>query len=71
MSADRASEVIIRLQDKMLRQRTFWDLRYHALKKRLEDQIHFLEEKLSSNQDLWEILASEKNRQRTLQDTLA
>lgn len=46
----------------MLRQRAFWDLRYHALKKRLEDQIHFLEEKLSSNQDLWEILASEKNR---------
>lgn len=62
MSADKASEVIIRLQDKMLRQRTFWDMRFHTLKKSLEDQIHFLEDKLSSNQDLWENLANEQNR---------
>jgi len=70
MSADRASEVIIRLQDKMLRQRAFWDMRYHLLRKKLEDKIRFLEDKLSSNQDLWENLVSEQNRQKTLQESL-
>lgn len=49
ISSSEACNVIIFLQEKMMRQRAFWDMRLHCLKKKLEDKIQFLENKLSSN----------------------
>lgn len=40
-------------------------MRFYLTKKRLEDKIAFLEEKMSSNKDLWENLKMEKERMKT------
>ena len=40
------------------------------MKKKLEDKIAFLEEKMSSNKDIWEKLVMEQERQRTGQTEL-
>jgi hypothetical protein len=37
-------------------------MKYFLLKQKLEEQIHFLENKLSSNKDLWEKLTNEEVR---------
>lgn len=45
--------VIIKLQDKMVKQRAFWDAKLYLMKKTYEDKIDFLEHKLSSNKNIW------------------
>ena len=42
ISAEKSVEVILRLQDQMLKQRTLWDLRLATTKKKYEEEIQFL-----------------------------
>ena len=48
-----ATRVIMMLQQRLVRQRTFWAMRHAVTKDKLEEQIIFLENKLSSNVALW------------------
>jgi len=48
-----ATRVIMMLQQRLVRQRTFWAMRHAVTKDKLEEQIVFLENKLSSNVALW------------------
>mmetsp|Transcript_9076 Transcript_9076/g.13850 ORF Transcript_9076/g.13850 Transcript_9076/m.13850 type:complete len:110 (+) Transcript_9076:117-446(+) len=67
MTSEEAFKVIIMLQNKMLAQRTFWDLRYNTTVKKFEEKVQFLENKLSSNQNLWETMKLQDQRQKVLQ----
>lgn len=48
-----ATKVIMMLQQRLVRQRTYWAMRHAVTKDKLEEQIVFLENKLSSNVALW------------------
>jgi len=43
-------KLVMMLQEKMIKQRTFWDMRLVTTIKKYEEKITFLENKLSSNQ---------------------
>lgn len=53
ITPEEAMNVIIKLQDKMVKQRAFWDAKLYLMKKNYEDKIDFLEHKLSSNKNIW------------------
>ena len=60
ITPEEAMNVIIKLQDKMVKQRSFWDAKLYLMKKNYEDKIDFLENKLSSNKNIWNTM---KNRE--------
>lgn len=53
-----------------MKQRATHEWRFYHMKRKLEDKIAFLEEKMSSNKDIWEKLVMEQERQRTGQTEL-
>ena len=65
-SAEKAYRVIIMLQERLVKQRSFWDLRYHTMKAKLEERIEFMNKQLSSNQDLWESMKIQDERQKVI-----
>ena len=60
--SDKAYRVIIMLQERMTKQRSYWEMRYQTMKKRLEDKVAFTEQQLSSNKDLWESMKAQEER---------
>ena len=62
--------MIVMLQNKLLEQRTFWDIRFNTMQKKFQEKIAFLENKLSSNQNLWETMKMQDQRQKVLQQEL-
>ena len=65
-SAEKAYRVITMLQDRLVKQRSFWDLRYHTKKAQLEEKVDFMNQQLSSNQDLWESMKIQDERQKVI-----
>ena len=66
-----ATNVVMMLQQRLARQRTFWAMKNVLMKNKLEEQIIFLENKLSSNISLWQTMKVQDQRQKVLQQELS
>ena len=66
-----ATKVVMMLQQRLARQRTFWAMKNVLMKNKLEEQIVFLENKLSSNISLWQTMKVQDQRQKVLQQELS
>ena len=70
VTSEEACKVILLLQARLNKQRTFWDIRYQLMKEKFEDKIQLLQQNLSSNQALWEGMKIGEQRQKVLQQEL-
>lgn len=66
-----ATKVVMMLQQRLASQRTFWAMKNVLMKNKLEEQIIFLENKLSSNIALWQTMKVQDQRQKVLQQELS
>ena len=66
ISTKDAMKAVEHMQKRMLQQRTFSEMKYALMEKKLKDEIAFLKNKMSSNKDLLEALTLEQERQKTL-----
>ena len=56
IDSEKATDAVIKIQNKMQLQRALWDMRLKILKEKYESRIEFLEKQMSSNADLWKIM---------------
>lgn len=54
ISAEDIMKIVMKQQEKMIQQRTLWDMRFVTTVKKYEDRIKYLEVKLSENQEIWQ-----------------